>query len=173
SLRNRVPDLLVSFDPSTGVARSVWNAVGYLTGEDPAGPGTGNPGGSSPLDQLPTSGSPGPGMTAAGVAVGEEGLAEALDFVRDNLDLFGLSPSDLGEYEVTDSVYSKVSDSTHTYLRQLYREIPVYNGQLQLNVGRGGRLLSVNNAFVAFLASSVNTTEPALTAGQAVEQAAR
>jgi extracellular elastinolytic metalloproteinase len=135
-LKSTLPDLLVTYDDATGVTRSLWNGVGYLTPE----------------------------------AAGEpEDLA--LDFVRGNLDLLGLTAADLEGYEVTDRVYSRVSDSTHLYLRQVHRGIPVYNGQLQVNVGRGGRLLSVNNAFVPELAAIAGPVRPELSAGEAVAAA--
>ena len=172
ALRKRLPDLLVTFDPTTGAARSVFNATGYLTGEDPGKPGPGTSGGESPLDDLPALGSPGSGLRAA-PSVQESPLASGLEFIRAHGDLFGLSEGDLEDYEVTDSVHSRVSTSTHIYLRQLYREIPVYNGQLQINMGRGGRLLSINNAFVPDLARAVNQTSPALGASQAVLEAAK
>ncbi len=96
----------------------------------------------------------------------------ALEFARANLDLLGLSAADFEGFEVTDRVDSKVSASTFLYLRQVHEGIAVYNGQLQLNVGRGGRLLGVNNAFVPGLATAVNVLEPALSAAEAVESAA-
>ena len=96
----------------------------------------------------------------------------ALDYARANLDLLGLSAADFEGFEVTDRVYSRVSDSTFLYLRQVHQGIAVYNGQLQLSVGRGGRLLGVNNQFVPGLAGAVNVYEPALAAGEAVARAA-
>ena len=137
-LRAQVPSLAASFDSATGVTRSLYNQVGYLTD----GPLTE----AAPLDL-------------------------ALDFVRGNLELFGITEADLNDYEITDSVYSKVSGATHLYLRQTYKGLPVYNGQLQVNVNRDGRLISVNNAFMPSLAASINSDVPGLDAAQAVSRA--
>ncbi|MDY7094410.1 MAG: M36 family metallopeptidase [Acidobacteriota bacterium] len=100
-------------------------------------------------------------------------LTVGLSFVQDNLALFGLTPADLEGYEVRDSVFSKVSGATHLYLVQRHAGIPVYNGQLHLNVNRNGRLISVNNAFLPELSKSVNSTAPRLTAVAAVNSALR
>jgi extracellular elastinolytic metalloproteinase len=90
-----------------------------------------------------------------------------------NHDALGLVPDDLIDVEVTDRVYSSVTGATHLYLRQRVREIPVYNGQLHLNINRDGRLIGVNNQFVPNLAAVARRTAPAITAAAAVERALR
>ncbi len=100
-------------------------------------------------------------------------LDVGLGFARRNLDLLGLTSADLEEHEVADSVPSKVSSSSHIYLQQLHRQIPVYNGQIQFNIGKNGRLLSLNNGFLPFLSGAVNATDPHLNAVEAVLSAAR
>ncbi len=136
-LRADIPNLAVTYSAATGVARTAYNQVGYLT--DPA---NGEP------------------------------LTIGMDFVRQNLDLFGLSLADLEGFEITDSVFSKVSGATHIYLRQTHAGLPLYNGQLHLNINRDGRVLGVNNAFLPNLAAAANDLVPALSAAQAVEAAA-
>ena len=81
--------------------------------------------------------------------------AIALAYVRENLATLGLEESDLAGYEVTDSVYSRVTGATHIYLRQRHRGLPVYNTQLHVNVNRDGRVISVNNSFLPGLARAV------------------
>ncbi|GAB4195832.1 MAG: hypothetical protein Tsb002_28660 [Wenzhouxiangellaceae bacterium] len=85
--------------------------------------------------------------------------------------LLGLTAADVAAYEITDSVYSQVSGATHLYWRQLHQGIPVYNGQLQFNINRNGRLQSVNNAFVRELARAANSPQPRLSVAQAVTAA--
>ncbi len=97
----------------------------------------------------------------------------ALAFVAAEVDLLGLAPGDLEDYEVTDEVYSATSGVTHLYLRQRSGGIPVYNGQLHVNVASDGRILLLNNQFVPGLASAANATAPALTAADAVVAAGR
>jgi extracellular elastinolytic metalloproteinase len=102
-----------------------------------------------------------------------EPLDLAMEYVHQNLAALGLSAEDLGEPEVTDEVFSELSGVTHLYLRQLHQGIPVYNGQLHVNVTKDGQILSVNNAFLPGLASSVSAVGPELSASQAVAFAAQ
>ncbi|MEM7582055.1 MAG: M36 family metallopeptidase [Acidobacteriota bacterium] len=110
-------------------------------------------------------------LTGAYKALGSDPMAAAMDYVSGNLAALGLSAEDIADYEVTDSVYSQVSGATHIYLRQLYQGIPVYNGQLHINVNRDGRILSVNNAFVPGLAVALKSATPTLSADRAVAAA--
>jgi extracellular elastinolytic metalloproteinase len=87
------------------------------------------------------------------------------------LDLLGLTPADLEDYEVTDVVFTRVTGATHVYLRQTYLGIPVYNGQLHVNLNRDGRIISVNNLFVPDLSQAVKAFAPAIELGTAVKGA--
>ncbi|MEM7581989.1 MAG: M36 family metallopeptidase, partial [Acidobacteriota bacterium] len=98
-------------------------------------------------------------------------LAVGLGYVRSQLSTLGLTEADLAEFEVTDSVYSKLSGATHIYLRQTYQGIPVYNGQLHLNINRDGRVISINNAFVPNLGSALKSLAPSIGADEAVAAA--
>jgi extracellular elastinolytic metalloproteinase len=139
ALRTTLPGLVVDYDKSTGVTRSLYNPGGYLTVERPQ----------------------------------DEAMTVADEFVSENAALLGLNAQDLDEYEVTDEVYSSLTGVTHIYLRQVFLGLPVYNRQLQLNVSRDGRIISVNNAFVPDVAAAVNASLPALGAANAVVAAAR
>ena len=86
----------------------------------------------------------------------------AMDFVSRNLAALGLQASDLEGYTVSDVVYSKVTGATHIYLQQRYQGIPVYNAQLQINVNRDGRIISVNNSFMAGLQRAATSLQPAI-----------
>jgi len=97
----------------------------------------------------------------------------ALDFIQGNLAVLGLDQADLTEYEVRDLVVNQATGSTHLYLRQQFQGIPLYNGLLQVNVNRDGRITSVNNAWVRGLAAQVNALAPGLDASEAVNSAAK
>ena len=97
----------------------------------------------------------------------------ALDYVRGNLTALGITAADLDDFEVTDYVYSEVAGTTHIYLRQTHAGLPLYLGQLHINVTRDGEILSVNNAFMPRLKDAINTTEPALSASDAVNSFAQ
>jgi extracellular elastinolytic metalloproteinase len=104
----------------------------------------------------------------------QSGSAEAiaLEFARSNTDVLGLTPADLDGMEVTDVVYSRPTGTTHVYYRQRHLGLPVYNGQLHINVHKDGRILSVNNAFVPDIATVATSISPALGADRAVARAA-
>ncbi len=99
-------------------------------------------------------------------------LELGLAFAQANADLLGLSVADLENHEVTSNVFTQATGATHVYLRQTHGGLPLYNGQLQFNVNRDGRLISVNNAFLPNLAAAVNTLTPTLDAAAAVAAAA-
>ncbi|MCI0346334.1 MAG: extracellular metalloproteinase, partial [Chloroflexi bacterium] len=98
-------------------------------------------------------------------------LTIARDFVAQHAGLLGLAPGDL-DYEVTDDVFTRVTGASHLYLRQLHDGIPVYNGQLHVNVNRDGRVISVNNAFLPGLGAATAGLRASLTAEDAVLAAA-
>ncbi len=95
-----------------------------------------------------------------------------LDFLQNHSDLLGLLPADLAGHEITDSVYSALTGATHLYLRQMHLGLPVYNGQLHININRDGRIISVNNAFLANLAAAAPPATPSPDAGLAARKAA-
>ncbi len=99
---------------------------------------------------------------------GAEAMSVARDFITDNYAQLGLTADDLADYEVSDEVYSSVTGATHIYLRQTYLGLPVYNGQLQINVGADGRILSVNNTCMPNIAAAADSEIPALSAAEAV-----
>ena len=105
----------------------------------------------------------------SGTAAGKP-MAIAMDFVRKNLAALNLDASDLEGYSVSDVVFSKVSGATHIYLQQRYQGIPVYNAQLQINVNREGRIISVNNSFMAGLQNAARGLKPGMQLPAAVGQ---
>jgi extracellular elastinolytic metalloproteinase len=137
TLEAQVPEVAVTFEETTGAARTLYNTTGYLTGPQ-----------------------------------GGDALAIARGFVEQHVGLLGLKAGDL-EHEVTDDVFTRVTGARHVYLRQLHAGIPVYNGQLHVNVNRDGRVISVNNAFLPGLAASVAAPAPLLGAEAALAAAGR
>lgn len=97
----------------------------------------------------------------------------AMAFVRSNVAALGLEASDLQGYVVSDVVYSRVTGATRIYLQQRHAGIPVYNAQLQVNVNRDGRIISVNNSFLPGLAQSVGSLRPTMKLAAAVAAAAK
>jgi extracellular elastinolytic metalloproteinase len=103
---------------------------------------------------------------------GRDPVDVAGEFVKTHLAALGLEPGDLDDAETTDTTTNRTTGSTHWYLRQRYRGIPVYNGQLQVNVNRDNRVVSVNNAFHPALADVVNVVAPVVPAEAALLSAA-
>ncbi len=112
------------------------------------------------------------GYLTDGLSAARDPMETALEYVTGQLPALGISAADLSDFEVTDNVFSKVSGATHIYLRQTHEGLPVYNGQLHININRDGKIISVNNAFVPNLASAVNSAAPSLKADEAVVAAA-
>jgi extracellular elastinolytic metalloproteinase len=97
----------------------------------------------------------------------------AMAFIRSNVAALGLEPSDLQGYVVSDVVHSRVTGATRIYLQQRHAGIPVYNAQLQVNMNRDGRIISVNNSFLPGLAQSVRSLKPGMQLAAAVNAAAK
>jgi len=104
---------------------------------------------------------------------GSDPLAIAKAYAAANAGLLGLTPGEVAAHEVTDNVFTKATGASHVYLRQLHAGLPVYNGQLHVNVNRDGRVISVNNAFLPGLAAAVNVGRPAIGAADALIEAAK
>jgi len=99
-------------------------------------------------------------------------LEAAEDFVQRRPNLLGLTPADLEGFEVRSARTSPSTGSSRVFLRQTAHNLPLYNGEIQVNLGRDGRIVSVNNSFLEDLAGAVNTTTPTLTAAEAVQRGA-
>lgn len=141
-LRRVVSDAAVTYDSATGAARTLMHRTGYLT-----------EGGSPPANY-------------------GDALRLGMDFAHQYRDLLGLTELDMAGPEISDEVLSRPTGAWHIYLRQVHDGLAVYNGQLQFNVNRDGKLISLNNSFLPDLASAINTSQPGLTSVQAVELAA-
>lgn len=114
---------------------------------------------------------PGGYLTAANA--GADPVRLSLAYITAQATSLGLEAADLSDYETTDVTVDRATGATHVYLRQRLLGLPLYNGQLQINVNRNGRILSVNNAFHPGLAAAVNTSVPAIGASGAVDALAR
>ena len=95
----------------------------------------------------------------------------ALDYLQTSGRLLGLDASDLASAEIVDAVPS-ISGTTHFYLRQTHRDLPVYGAQLQIHVNRDGRVQSVNSSFLPRLATHAPAIAPRVGAREALGRAA-
>jgi hypothetical protein len=118
--------------------------------------------------QAPAGGGPG---FLTGPAAGDP-LVIALDYLRQHAGELGLSGDDLREITVKDRYVSAHNGVTHLYLRQRHQGVEVFNGDINVNIARDGSIINLGNGFVGGLAQRVNSTQPALSAPQALAQAA-
>lgn len=132
--RHLAPGLVVTYDRTTGVTRSLQRHAGHLTAKRP----------------------------------GVEAMHVAREFIAGNYAELGLSTGDIADFELTDKVYSSLTGVTHIYFRQTYLRLPVYNGQLHINVDGEGRVLSVNNSYMPDIAAAAGSKFPGLSAVEAV-----
>ena len=110
--------------------------------------------------------------TLTGPDASRDPLEIASRFATDNPTLLGLTEADLLGYEVGKAITSEVTGIAHLHLVQRLDGIPVYNGEINVNVAKDGRILNVNNLFVPGLARALNASEPRISAAAAVERAA-
>ena len=104
---------------------------------------------------------------------GQEALSVVMDFLNTNAAMLGMNSKDISSLEVTDRVYSKVTGTTHIFMRQVHEGLPVYNSQMQVNMDREQRILSVNNSAMTDMAASVTATKPGIDLSAAVGKAAQ
>ena len=96
-----------------------------------------------------------------------------MDFLTTNAAMLGMNSKDISSLEVTDRVYSKLTGTTHIFMRQVHEGLPVYNSQMQVNMDREQRILSVNNSAMTDMAASVTVTKPGIDLSAAVGKAAQ
>src|SRR5262245_14341209 len=99
-------------------------------------------------------------------------LAIALQYIRQNAAGLGLSQADLADIVVKNQYLTKHNGVTHIYLRQRHQGIEVYNGDININIGRDGAVISLGNRFIGTLARQVNVATPIYSPTRAVQQAA-
>jgi uncharacterized repeat protein (TIGR01451 family) len=112
-----------------------------------------------------------PGGFLTGPAAGDP-LDIALSYLRSHTAQLGLTADDLSDIVVQDRYVSQHNGVTHLYLRQRLRGIEVYNGDININVARDGRIVNLGNRFVRDLRRAANAAAPKLTPAEAVRRTA-
>lgn len=120
----------------------------------------------TPTQPLPATGA----LTAP--ATGDP-LTIAMNYLHANYATLGLTADDLSDLVVKDRYVTAHNGVTHLYLRQRLDSIEVFNGDININVTRDGRILNLGNRFVRDLRHRVNTTQPTLPAVTAVQHVAQ
>lgn len=113
-----------------------------------------------------------PRTTPAQAATADVILSLARQYLLAQRARWGLAEADLADVIVTDRYVTQHNGVTHLYLRQRYQGIEVFNGDINLAIGRNGQVLYGTSRFVPNLAQAINTTTPTLSASQSVMGAA-
>jgi extracellular elastinolytic metalloproteinase len=104
---------------------------------------------------------------------GQDAVPVVMDFLNSNTAILGMNAKDLSSLEVTDRVYSRLTGTTHIFMRQVHEGLPVYNSQMQANLDRRQKILSLHNSAMANLAVAANTKNPRINLSGAVVKAAQ
>ncbi len=81
----------------------------------------------------------------------------------------GLSLADVTDVEVSDHYRTRHNNVEHVWLRQRIDGLPVALGLVNVNIGPGGRIWSLNSRFSADAASRTAAREPSLSAAEALQ----
>jgi len=100
-------------------------------------------------------------------------LVLALSHLQLNADDLQLSDADIANAIVTDQSVSQLSGVTHIHYRQTLGELEVHNTDLMVAVSDKGEVIRVTSGFIPGLGDVPSSTEPAITAGEAVTYAAQ
>jgi hypothetical protein len=113
---------------------------------------------------------------AVGSSVAPGAKADAVDiaanYVKDNKQALGLTGSDVNDMQVTNTVVSSDTATTHVYFQQVHKGIGVYNGAITVSVAADGWVISAGNRFVSNLAAAAGG-QAKKKANEAAEAAAR
>jgi len=89
----------------------------------------------------------------------DEYLPVIKNYLSENLN--GFSASDISELEITDSYFSKTTETQHVYVNQKYNDVNVFNAQGNFAI-KGNKVVYFSNSFQANLSSRVNNSTPGL-----------
>jgi hypothetical protein len=101
-----------------------------------------------------------------------DALDIALSYLRAHPGKYGITGSDLNDLAVTDRYTDAHNGVTHIYLRQRFKGIEIVGSDVNVNVTRDGRIISLDSSFLANVAGKVNAGTAARSAGTAVKDLA-
>lgn len=83
--------------------------------------------------------------------------------IQEDLRVEGFNTQDLSDLVVMDDYRSASNGLSHTYYRQRWQGIEIWNGDIAVHRASNGTVVKVNNGAFTALAKRVNTTTPVLT----------
>lgn len=102
-------------------------------------------------------------------AAGQKHADDLLGALREKLVGQGYVAEDLADLVVKDDYRDAGSGVRHTYLRQRWHGIEVFNGDIAVHRGPDGKIFKINNGAWPFVAKTVDAEGPSITAGHALE----
>ena len=92
---------------------------------------------------------------------------EVGDIIHSELGSFGINPGDFDEFEVMDQYVSSTSGIRNIYVRQRYKDLPVFNGILNIHIKKN-RVIHVGDRSVKGIRSIPFDQSQIITADQAL-----
>lgn len=93
------------------------------------------------------------------------------DYLLNNHQTLGFAQGDFSEWEITDQSTSSQSGITHTYIRQQYKGLPLFNGLATFAI-KGGNVFLSGNRLVSNLSDHIQYKSPNLNPMKAINAAA-
>ena len=93
-------------------------------------------------------------------------------FLNKHKKLFKLSPQDIKDFVVSRDSLGAEGGINNITLQQQYGGIDVFGGAIRLNIDAEGRILNMSGEPIPNVKKAVNTTEPEITEGEAIDFAA-
>lgn len=106
------------------------------------------------------------------IAYAQSAEETAKQYISANKASYKLSEADISNLILKDKYVSAKSGITHVYFAQGFNGIEVFNGLINVNVGRDNKVISMGNRAVSNLSGAIKNSSASLTAVQAVEAAA-
>ncbi len=101
-------------------------------------------------------------------ATAQDRPKDAAELVRSELVGHGYVADDLADLVLKDQYRDAHNGVEHVFLRQRWHGIEVFNGDIAVHRTAEGRLLKMNNAAWPYVEKTVDATEPAISAEQAL-----
>jgi len=113
------------------------------------------------------------GLASLSVQAQDGSATQALNYVKQNKQQFGLTGSDIGELEVLSVIPAGDNGISHVYLQQRFRGIEVAYGVFTVNLTADGKVLNPGHRFIDHIAAKAGNQNARKTSVTAVEAAAQ
>lgn len=97
----------------------------------------------------------------------------AIDFLNENLSLFGLDPDDIAETRISRELVTQYNGLLSITIQQQVNGLDVFEATFMANVDRNGQIQNISSSLMPKIRNSVNTTTPQITPDEAIMKAAQ